>query len=157
VIAAARAREKGADLDKIVAAAEAVRSRTAVMLTVDTLTFLHRGGRIGGAAMMIGTALDIKPQLIVDSVTGLVVAGARTRTRRKAVDATYRAFFARMDTSKPMHIGVHHAEALDECEALVARVKSDYPTAEVVTNEITPVLGTHGGPGTLALCGYYEE
>lgn len=157
MIAAARAREQGADLAKMIAAAEAVREHSAVMLTLDTLDFLYKGGRIGGARRLVGTALNIKPRLVVDTTTGLVAAGESTRTRNKAIDATYQAFFASMNAGRPLHVAVHHAKAAQECEALVNRIKADYPKAEVVTSELTPVLGTHGGPGTLALAGYYED
>ncbi len=128
-----------------------------VVLTVDTLDYLYKGGRIGGAAHWIGTALDLKPQLTIDPVGGVIVPGKRVRTRSKAIEAVYQEFFAKMNTSRPMHIAVHHAKAATECEALAARVRSDYPNAEVIANEITPVIGTHAGPGALALCGYYED
>jgi DegV family protein with EDD domain len=156
VIGAARARDNGADLEGMAEAAENVRKHLAVMLTVDTLEFLHRGGRIGGAAKLIGTALNIKPQLIVDPESGTVLAGERTRTRSRAVEATYQAFLKKMDTSRPLHFAVHHAKAPEDADAMAARFKTEFPSAEVVTTEITPVLGVHGGPGTLALCGYYE-
>jgi DegV family protein with EDD domain len=157
VIAAARARDSGADTKSMVEAAEKVRKHMAVILAVDTLEFLHKGGRIGGAAKLIGTALNLKPQLVINRDTGKVESGERTRTRSKAIDACFKAFFKDMDTSKPLHVAVHHAAAQAECDAMIARVKSEHPKAEVVTSELTPVLGTHGGPGTLALCGYYES
>ncbi len=156
VIAAARAREKGASLEEMVAAAENVRKHLAVILTVETLEFLHRGGRIGGAGKLVLSAINLKPQLEINPETGEVDRGELTRTRRKAVEATYRAFFKKIDTHKPFHVAVHHAAAAEECDALVAQVRREYPAAEVVMTELTPVLGTHLGPGTLALCGYSE-
>ena len=157
VVAAARARDKGGGLDEMEAVAEAARKHTCMMLTLDTLDFLYKGGRIGGARRLVGTALNIKPRLVVDSETGLVTAGESSRTRSKAIEATYQAFFARMKPGRPLHVAVHHARAEQACQALAERVRTEYPTAEVIMNGITPVLGTHGGPGALALAGYYED
>ena len=63
VLAAARAAAEGKSLDEVVAVAEDVRDRVHVLFTVDTLEYLHRGGRIGGAKRLLGTALNIKPLL----------------------------------------------------------------------------------------------
>jgi DegV family protein with EDD domain len=156
VIAAARAREAGGDAQSMVDAAEKVRTHMAMILAVDTLDFLHKGGRIGGAAKLIGSIINLKPQLIIDRETGLVEPGERTRTRKKAIQSMWDAYFAAMDTSKPMHIAVHHAAAPLEAEELMERIKKEYSPKELWLTELTPVLGTHGGPGTLAMTGYYE-
>ena len=157
VIAAARAREAGGDAKAMISAAEAVRERICMMLTVDTLDYLHKGGRIGTAAKWAGSLLDLKPQLVVNQVSGLVERGSASRTRKKAVEATYNAFFEKIAGGKKVHVVVHHAAALLEAETWATQIRGEYPTAEVYLNELSPVLGVHGGPGTLALCGYSEE
>lgn len=157
VIAAARAREAGADVPGMIEAANKVRAHLAMVLTVDTLEYLHKGGRIGGARRLIGTALNIKPQLIVDKVTGTIQPGKNSRTRKKAVETMWDTFFASMDTSKKMHIAIHHAAVPPEAEELRKRIQEQYPTAELMLTELTPVVGTHAGPGLLALTGYYED
>jgi len=156
VIAAARARDKGANLQGMADAAENVRNHMVTVLVVDTLEFLHKGGRIGGAARLFGTMVGLKPQLVIDSNKGTVERGQATRTRKKSIEAGWSACFDKLDTSKPLHVAVHHANAEAECKELYARVKSEFPKAEVVMTELTPVLGVHGGPGTLAFCAYYE-
>lgn len=157
VIAAARAREKGADANGMIEAADKIRSTLTVLFVVDTLDYLHKGGRIGKAQQLIGTALNLKPQLVLDPTSGIIEPGERTRTRTKAVEATYQAYFRRMDTARPMHIGLHHAAAAQDCSAIADRIRLEYPKAEVVVTELTPVLGTHLGPGALGWCGYYES
>jgi DegV family protein with EDD domain len=156
VIAAARVREAGGDAKAMIAAAESVRQRICMMLTVDTLDYLHKGGRIGTAAKWAGSLLDLKPQLIVNPESGLVERGSASRTRKKATEATYNAFFEKIQSGKKVHVVVHHAAALLEAETWVTQIRGEYPTAEVYLNELSPVLGVHGGPGTLALCGYSE-
>ncbi len=157
VIVAARARDRGADAPSVIAAADNARQRLAMVLTVDTLEYLYRGGRIGGAQKLLGTALNLKPQLVVNPETGVIDPGERTRTRTKGIDSMYRAFFSKMDTSQPLHIAVHHAAAEAEGQAVMERVRQEFNPKELFLNELTPVLGTHGGPGTLALCGYYGD
>lgn len=156
VIAAARAREQGADAAEMVAAADHARRHTAVIFTVDTLEYLHRGGRIGAAAKLLASALQIKPQLIIDPQIGIVEPGERVRTRKKAVEAVYNGFFQRMDVSKPMHLTVMHVNAYEEAHQLEQRIREEYPTAELFVTTTSPVIGVHGGPGTVGITGYYE-
>ncbi len=156
VIAAARAREADGDAQAMLQAAEKARTHTAMILAVDTLDFLHKGGRIGGAAKLIGSMINLKPQLIVNRDTGLVESGERTRTRKKSIQSMWDAYFGAMDTSKPMYIGVHHAAAPQEAKELMERIRNEHSPKELWLTELTPVLGTHGGPGTLAMTGYYD-
>ncbi len=157
VIAAARAREAGGDAVAMLDAAEYVRTHMAMVLTVDTLEYLYKGGRIGAAQRILGTALNLKPQLIINAETGIIEPGERTRTRRKAIEAMWNVFSKSVDTSKPLHVAVHHAAARQEALELENRLREEYRPVELFTNELTPVVGTHAGPGTLAIAGYYES
>jgi len=157
VIAAARAREAGGDAQAMIAAAERVREREATLLYVDTLDYLHKGGRIGAAARFVGAALNIKPQLYVDHETGAVEAGARVRTKTRAIEAMIAGFFERMDLTQPIRVAVLHGNVPDEVKALADRIQRDYNPVEVVIGLTSPVMGVHTGPGALALCGYYGE
>jgi DegV family protein with EDD domain len=156
VIAAARARESGGDAAAMVEAAAKARSTLATMVYVDTLEYLHRGGRIGGAASLVGTLLDLKPQILVNHETGLVEPGARTRTRGKAIEAAYQSFFAKMKPDRPLHIAVMHANVPDLAQEIADRIRREYASAELIVALTSAVLGTHIGPGAIALCGYYE-
>ena len=157
VLAAARARDNGADAEGMVAAADRARRSGVVIFTVDTLEYLHRGGRIGAAAKLLGTALQLKPQLIIDHENGIVEAGERIRTRSKAIESVYSGFFAKMDTSQPLHLTVMHVAAEEEAMELADRIRADYNPAEMFVTKTSPVIGVHGGPGTLGLVGYYGD
>ena len=157
VLAAARAREAGGDVEAMIAAADAARKTMVYIVTLDTLEYLRKGGRIGGASAFIGTLLNFKPQIMVNHKTGMVEAGRRTRTRQKAIQALYDDFFDRLDTSKPMRIAVLHNAALPEAEALAARVQAEFAPRELVISIVSPVLGVHTGPRAIALCGYTES
>ncbi len=158
VLAAAEAREAGGSVEEMMGAATKVRSTMRTYLTVDTLEYLHRGGRIGGAAKMVGTALQLKPMLYVDHQgLGRVEPGEKTRTRKKAIQKMVETLFGELDTSKPMKIGIVHCNARKDADELADQVKSDYPNVEILINDVTSVIGVHVGPGALAMLGYYEQ
>jgi DegV family protein with EDD domain len=154
VLAAARAREEGGDAAAMITAADRVRDNLVTLLYVDTLEYLHRGGRISGAARWVGTALQLKPQLYVDHHTGEIKAAARTRTRSKAIEALYQNFFQQVDVNKPLHVAVMHGNIPEEAQGLAARIQREYAPVELVISLTSPVMGIHTGPGALALCGY---
>ncbi len=156
VVAAARARAQGADVQGILAAADFVRSRIAVYVYLDTIEYLHRGGRIGNAVNFIGMMLNIKPLVLVSSKSGIVEPIGIARTSSKGVDQVYRKFFEAVDPSRPMHITVLHGHAPVEAEKLAERVRKEYPSAELYFSVTCPVIGVHTGPGALGLCGYSE-
>ena len=154
VLAAARAREEGADLETMIQAAAQARSSMAYLISLDTLEYLHKGGRIGGASHFIGNLLNLKPQISVDHQTGEVAAGRRSRTRKKALAELYQDFFAQVDPTKTLRIAVLHNAALEEAQALVQQIKEEFQPAEIILSIVSPVLGVHTGPRAIALCGY---
>ncbi len=156
VLAAARVREAGGDINAMIDAARKAREHMVYLVVLDTLEYLHRGGRIGGASRFIGTLLNLKPQISVNHQTGEVEAGRRTRTRKRALAALYQDFFGQLDTRKPMHIAVLHNAALPEAEKIAARIQQEFAPAELLISIVSPVLGVHTGPRAIALCGYTE-
>jgi DegV family protein with EDD domain len=156
VLAAARARDAGGDINASVEAARKTREHLVLLLMVETLEYLHKGGRIGGAQKLIGTALNLKPRLRVNHETGIIEPVERTRTRAKAIEGIYQSFFKEMDTSRPLHVAIHHAAAERDAALLRDRVENEYHPVELIMNELTPVIGTHVGPGLLGITGYYE-
>ncbi len=154
VLAAARTRDSGGSVQEIIAAAEQVRRSLATMLYVDTLEYLRKGGRIGRAAMWLGTALNLKPQLYVDHATGKIEPGTRARSRTKALEKMYQAFFEQMDLAKPLHVGIVHAQIPDEAEAIADRIRREFDPVELHISVTSPMMGVHTGPGAMAFCGY---
>jgi len=152
VLAAARVREAGGDVDAMVAAARAVRGTQRNFFTVDTLEYLHRGGRIGGAAKFLGTVLQLKPVLAVDSGTGRIEAVERARTRRRALKRVVEITLEGIDCSRPLRIAVMHAAAMDDAHVLLEEVMERCTPTEHLIGELGPVLGVHGGPGLVGMC-----
>lgn len=157
VLAMARARDAGANVSEMVQAANRVREGLHYHIVLNTLDYLIKGGRVAGAARMIGQMLKIKPQIRVNHKTGTVERGDISTTRGKAIETLYSSFFKKLDTSKPMRIAVLHNAAEVEARALAERVKAEYNPEELIVGIVSPVLGTHTGPGALALCGYSES
>ena len=155
VLAAARAAAAGKSLDEVVAAAEGVREGMHLLFAVDTLEYLHRGGRIGGAKRLLGTALNIKPLLHLED--GVIDALAQVRTKRKAVAQMLNLVEQRL-TGKPMAgVAVLDVNAPDEGDALAEQVKERFGLSTVARTRVSPVVGAHAGPGTVGVCFYAED
>jgi DegV family protein with EDD domain len=157
VIAAARAREAGGGAAEMLAVAEKARRRMVYYVSLDTMEFLVKGGRIGGATKFISSVLQIKPLISVNPSTGVVAPSIPARSRVRAIEGLYKEFFNHIDPSKPMHIAVLHNNALEEAQQLYERIRQDHPTAELLLRLVSPVLGAHTGPRAIGLCGYAEE
>lgn len=157
VLTAARALARGKTAAEAVEAADRVRKRLIYLITLDTIEYLDRGGRIGGAAQFLGNLLKIKPLIYVNPESGKVEAGIPARTRSKAVDGLYKDFFHRIHGQENLHLVVLHNGAPDEAEQLAERVHLDHEPVELFISLTSPILGAHTGPRALALCGFYED
>ncbi len=157
VLAAARARESGGDVAAMLAAAESARKRMVYIITLNTMEYLSRGGRIGGAVRFLESIIHVKPQITVNHETGKVEAGMPARSRKSALEGLYKDFFNRVHISGPLHITVLHNAAYGEARALADRVRSAHPSAELFIQIVSPILGVHTGPRAVALVGYSEE
>lgn len=142
VLEAARAAEAGETLEGVAAAATAAVGSTNVFAALDTLEFLRRGGRVGGAQALIGGLLDIKPLITLGG--GTVQAAGRVRTRSKAREAVA-AEIARL-SPQLRAVAVLHG-ATPDLDPLVEAVRRAAPGVEPVLAELGPVVGTHAGPG----------
>ncbi|MBX3047839.1 MAG: DegV family protein [Anaerolineales bacterium] len=149
LLRAAAAAKAGKSLAECVKIAEAARDNTGVMLMVDTLEFLHRGGRIGGAQRFLGTALNMKP--ILEVVEGKLQPVERVRTKGKAVKRMVELAEERIGGRGPVRIAVLHANAQADAEALLAEVKDRFKPLEAAITDVSPAVGTHTGPGTLGV------
>jgi len=150
---AARAAATGASLDAVVARAEEVASKMTVLATIDTLEYLYRGGRIGGAAALLGTMLQIKPILFV--ADGHVDVFSRPRTKSKAL-RTILHEVAKQADGQPLHAAILHAGVPEEAEALRQEVAAQFNCTELYVTEMTPVMGAHTGPGVLGIVFYSD-
>jgi DegV family protein with EDD domain len=149
VLAAARAAQAGEPFEEVVKVAEAAREKSGVIFAVDTLEFLHRGGRIGGAARLLGTALNLKPLLHV--VDGKVEPLEKVRTKAKAHVRLIELIAERVDGRDKVRLSTLHAASPEEAEKLLQRVQERVNPVEALITEVGPVLGTHVGPGTVGI------
>jgi DegV family protein with EDD domain len=149
VLEAARAAEGGGSLADCIQAVEAAREKSRIYFAVDTLEYLHRGGRIGGAKRLLGTVLNIKP--ILTLAEGSVSPQEQARTRRKSMArlAGLTAAFAAGGGNPRVAVG--HASAPEDAEKLLALFQEQVPGSIGFITELSPVIGTHTGPGTLAI------
>jgi DegV family protein with EDD domain len=145
-IAAAELAATGASLDAAVALARDLVTRTRMLGVVDTLDHLQRGGRIGGAAALLGSLLSIKP--VVELRDGVVEQESRQRTRGRALD--YLA--AKVAADAPLERLAVCDGAAPDIDAIVDRLRKIEVAHELVVTDLGPVVGTHTGPGTVGVC-----
>jgi DegV family protein with EDD domain len=150
LLQAIKAAEEGKTLKEVAATAKKARDNSGVLLMVDTLEFLHRGGRIGGASRFLGTALSLKPILEVQD--GALEALERVRTKRKAMARLIELLEERIGGRTPVRVASLHADAKEDATAILEEVKKRVNPIQTVVTEVSPAVGTHTGPGTLGLC-----
>ncbi len=153
-IAAARAAAAGQDAAKVVRLVEALIPKTNIIFTVQTLEYMRKGGRIGGATALLGSALSIKPILYVRD--GMVEPLEKPRTRRRAVARVLDLMAERVGSSEAVHAAVLHCAVPDDAQVLAEQVAARFQCVELITTEAGPIIGTHCGPGTLGVAFYTE-
>jgi DegV family protein with EDD domain len=149
VLLAVRAAAQGANLRDCISLVEKSRAHVGVFFAVDTLEFLHRGGRIGGAQRFIGSALNLKPILTLKD--GRVEAEGRVRTKSRALDRLLELAAEQVKGKSNVRIATLHANAEQEARDLLSRASQELGAIESVLSSVSPVVGTHAGPGTVAL------
>lgn len=149
VLAAARAKETGASLKDCAAMVEKAHERTGVFFAVDTLEFLHRGGRIGGAQRFIGSALNLKPILALKE--GKVEGVDRIRTKSKAHERVLELVAEQVKGKPDIRLATLHADAAEDAKKLLDKAAAELSPVETFFTAVSPVVGTHAGPGTVGL------
>lgn len=155
VLAAARAAAAGASLQAVADTVRDMIGGVTIYFVVDTLEYLHRGGRIGAAARLFGTALSLKPVLTIDD--GIVTPVTKVRTRRKARDKVLDLVQDALAGQKGAQMAVLHIAAPDEAGQFMEQLETRFRPAELICTECGPVVGTHAGPGTLGVAFYVES
>ncbi len=151
VLNAARAAEQGKSHDEAVKVAEDMKGRIQLILLVDTLEYLQRGGRIGGAQALLGGLLNIKPILQIKG--GRVEPLERVRSRRKAMERLVE-IAADAVKGRPCQVAVGHAQAAEDAKTLAGMVREKMNVKEEFTSDLGPVISTHTGPGVLGFVYY---
>lgn len=151
VYLAAKRRLAGESIEAVRDFVENTKLNLCHWFTIDDLFFLKRGGRVSGATAVVGTMLGIKPVMHVDN-EGHLINVAKARGRRAAVDALF-------DKAKSTMIGeranssvfISHGDCIEDAEYLAERIKNEIGVKEVRIAYVGSVIGSHSGPGTLAL------
>lgn len=152
VIEAARAAEKGAALDDITALLERILPKAEMIQTADTLKYLHMGGRIGSAAHLMGSILNIKP--LIGMRDGIIVPLGRERSRKKAYEAMVNMVEKSVGAGGEIKVAYLHAAAPDQVEVIRSMLEKRVICVESIVAELSPALGVHSGPGTTGICYY---
>ncbi len=153
-LAAARRAAAGNDYQEVAAYVRGLVPRMRVMFVVDTLEYLHKGGRIGGAKRLVGSVLSIKPVLHLED--GKIEPLASIRTKTKAIEHMLDVVLGEMKGKKDVHAGVIHAAAPEDARYVADRVRSEAAPQELIINEMSPAIGANVGPGLVGM-GYYTE
>jgi DegV family protein with EDD domain len=144
VMKAARAAQSGASFDEVIEVARQNVPRVDFLAVFSTLEYLRRGGRIGRAQAFLGSLLRINPLITLKD--GLVEPAGRSRSRAKAIDRLYEfaASYAKIE-----EMAVEDTACPEEAEALRERLGAIFPKERIYRSRMTPVIGTHTGPGLL--------
>jgi DegV family protein with EDD domain len=150
VEAAVNARAKGGSLAEVAAAARTVAAQQKTVFLVETLEYLYKGGRIGGAAALLGSLLQFKP--LLQFKEGRIDALERVRTSNRGVKRVIEVMQEWMPADTPLVAVVMDADAEERASNVVEILKQALPIARVHRMTISPVLGAHVGNGTIGLC-----
>ncbi len=145
-IAAARAASAGATVEEIRTLVESMIPRTHIFVVLDTLEYVRRGGRIGRARAFLGAVMRVKP--ILSFRDGEVHPEERVRTKSLALE---RMFQIATSYPRATDVGIGYSTTAQEAEELRRRLEAALPGAKIHVARLGPVLGVHGGPGTLGI------
>jgi len=149
LLTVARAIAAGANLGECQKLAVETQKHTGVFFVVETLEFLRRGGRIGGAAAFLGTTLNIKP--ILQLRDGSIEAVEKVRTKKKAYERVIALIQQEIAGRTPVRLATLHANAEADARGILDAGAAVVHPVETVFTCVSPVVGTHAGPGTVGL------
>ncbi|HNT76217.1 MAG TPA: DegV family protein [Anaerolineae bacterium] len=152
VLEAARMAREGASKETLLARLAQLRDGMHVFFAVDTLEYLHRGGRIGGAARFLGTALNLKPILMLKE--GRVESLEKVRLRRKSLQRVVEVAAGQVNGRPPATVAILHTGGNGDLGFMTDLVEQQLKPLQVTHNLLTPVVGTHVGPGALGVVFY---
>jgi DegV family protein with EDD domain len=148
-LAAADARDTGASARDIVEAIKDAASRTHVYFTIESLEYIHRGGRIGNASRLLGSALNIKP--VLELREGIVHPVDKVRTRKRVVDHLLKVAEAFAGEKSVVRLATIHGDAEQEAVDLLERAAVRLSPREKYASYATAAIGVHVGPGALGI------
>ena len=155
VLVAERVARQGGSVEDAIRRARWCSENLHVLFAVDTLEYLHRGGRIGGAARLLGSALNLKPVLTL--ANGRVESLEKVRSRGKSLRRLVEIARERLGERRPTELAIMHAASPEDLASFTEMVVEELKPERLLTRLLTPVVGTHAGPGTLGIAFYAED
>lgn len=149
VLEVAKAAENGASLQECYQLAQDAVGRVGVFFTVDTLEYLHRGGRINSAKRLLGSALNLKP--IMEIRDGKIELVESVISRKKALNRMVDLIEKGVDGRSPVRLAPFHALAFDDMVIMENLAIERMHPIEIIRSEVSPVIGSHVGPGTVSM------
>lgn len=148
-LTAARAAQAGESLAQCEKVAQHASDNSGLFFVVETLEFLRRGGRISNTQAMAGTILNIKP--VLEMRDGKIESVEKIRTKQKAIQRMVELTAERIHGRTPIRIAVTHANSEADAFVLLELAQQQFDPVETLITPLSPVIGTHAGPGTVAL------
>lgn len=143
-------KEEGKSFDEIVDWLESNKKNICHLFTVDDLNHLHRGGRVSKTTAIIGTLIGVKPVLHVDN-EGHLIPLNNVRGRKKALISLVDQMEKRLAGFHNEEVFISHGDCLEEAESVASLVKERFGIKSILINYVSPTIGAHSGPGTVAL------
>lgn len=147
---AANLKKQGKSLDEVADYLENNKLRLAHWFSVDDLNFLKRGGRVSAAAALVGSVLGIKPVLHVDDEGHLIPVG-KVRGRKASLDELVKRASKTIEDAENQTVFICHGDCIDDANYLAEKAKEVLKVKDVIIGFTGPVIGSHSGPGTIAL------
>jgi DegV family protein with EDD domain len=154
VLEAAKTAATGGTMGEVAQAARNAIPRTGIIWAMDTLEYLRRGGRVSMPQAVLAGWLRVKPVMAIEK--GIVSPLAKPRSKSKALETILNLVKQKMDGVANLHLAVMHGEISDDLTKFEKMVSARFKTVELLRGEITPVIGTHTGPGALGIAYYME-
>jgi DegV family protein with EDD domain len=154
-VEAAKRLRAGETIEDVVQYLMDARHRSGLIAALDSLDYLAQGGRIGKAAYLVGSVLQIVPILTIDD-EGIVMPSTIIRKKEKIIPGILSILAKETPGFTKLGLSVMHADAVEEAEVLRQSLKELYPTLDIPIGEFTPVMGAHAGPGLIGLGYLYE-
>ena len=148
-LASAKAAEQGKPFEQVVKLAKSLVPKSRMIFVVDTLEYLHKGGRIGGAKRLMGTVLSVKPLLHLQD--GRIEPLASPRTKQKAITQMLDIIEDEIKGNENVRMAVINALAQEDAANLMEVIQRRFNPIELIKADMSPVIGTHVGPGTVGV------
>lgn len=153
VLEAVKLVKEGKTSSEIMERLNEIKGKMRAYFIADDLSHLHRGGRLNGAQLIVGSLLQIKPVLHFEG--GKIVPFEKVRTAKKALNRIFSLLDEDAKTGEPIQIAVIHGNCEEEAIKIEKELKTKYPHATIYISYFGPVIGTHIGEGSLGI-GWYK-